>query len=158
MLNRRGFSITPLEGSRCPFAADAAGYGESMGMRVDVLAGWHARGKQKPARKRMRTGFRGCSESDGAKSTSDERARIGCGQTSAWTCMVHIFRLQMGFPVTRCRKSMSREIHSGRLSIKLCLSRKSSSFLKAGLEHGVELRKGGGNGACDDSPSTILQR
>jgi hypothetical protein len=45
-----------------------------------------------------------------------------------------------------------------RLSIKLCLRNKSSSFLKAGLEHGVELRKGGGNRAGNDSPSTILQR
>jgi hypothetical protein len=57
----------------------------------------------------------------------------------------------------------TEEVHtngciSRRLSIKLCLSRKSSSFLKAGLEHGVELRKGGGNVASDDSPSTILQR
>ena len=50
----------------------------------------------------------------------------------------------------------SRRIARGRLSIKLCLTEPSTILLKAGLEHGIELRKRSGNGACDGSPSAIL--
>jgi hypothetical protein len=44
------------------------------------------------------------------------------------------------------------------LSIKLCLTGKSSGLLKTRLKHGIELRKNRGDGACNGSPSTILQR
>src|SRR6266446_10770819 len=44
------------------------------------------------------------------------------------------------------------------LSIKLCLTDKSSGLLKTRLKHGIELRKNRGDGACNGSPSTILQR
>ena len=44
------------------------------------------------------------------------------------------------------------------LSIKLCLTGKSSGLLKTRLKHGIELRKNRGDGACNGSPSTLLQR
>jgi len=44
----------------------------------------------------------------------------------------------------------------GLLSIKLCLTDRSSGFLKTRLEHGVELRSSRSDGTCDGSPSTIL--
>ena len=41
-LRCRGFSIMRFEGSCWRFAADAVGYGESKGMRVDVVSGLFA--------------------------------------------------------------------------------------------------------------------
>src|SRR5271169_54139 len=57
---------------------------------------------------------------------------------------------------TLCRDPEDRR--RGLLSIKLCLTDKSSGLLKTRLEHGIELRKRRGDGACNGSPSSILQR
>ena len=51
----------------------------------------------------------------------------------------------------------SHVYHSWLLSIKLCLRGRSSTLLETRLKHGIELRKSRGDGACDGSPSAILQ-
>ena len=43
------------------------------------------------------------------------------------------------------------------LSIKLCLTDKSSGLLKTRLKHGIELRKNGESSACPRSPAAFFQ-
>src|SRR5215471_7524205 len=44
-----------------------------------------------------------------------------------------------------------------RLSIKLCLEGGSSSLLKAGLEHRIELRESRSDGSGNGTPTAVLQ-
>src|SRR5262249_40931149 len=64
-------------------------------------------------------------------------------------------RRERGTSGQRTAKSIS--IKHGRLSIKLCLGGGSSSLLKAGLEHGIELSESGSYGSGNGTPSTVLQ-
>ena len=50
MSNRRGFSITRLEGSRWCLRRTRSGYGESRGMRVDVVTGKYLTGAERRGR------------------------------------------------------------------------------------------------------------